>query len=285
MPELTPKSENLSRAATSFTHPVSDSNAIRVYSDTLPHNQKTASLQKGLVLLNNGVELVGEGLGFGVPIAKYVDETFFSGSASLQIFTQNNVIFIRKDFMMDNVCRDTFLDFQLDNGGIRAIVNFISGLYQKNKHFAKFVLTTKQGLMKIGVDAVFVNKPSKGKVAVTYIICDNLIKVKLDMTQLDQNNLKQVFVLNEQGSQFFCKYEDSDGNILVDEQIGAWSNVMAQYAKISDEQGKIGFGLKNVEGAILRRGREFSKGYLDWIGLDYEFSPVDVFEYEIEFLG
>jgi hypothetical protein len=42
------------------------------------------------------LELVGEGIGFGVAIAKYAGETFFSGSASLQINTKKNFIVIRK---------------------------------------------------------------------------------------------------------------------------------------------------------------------------------------------
>jgi len=283
--ELMPESEKVLCDVSSYTHPISDSIALRVYSDTSPQNQKTANLQKGLILLHDEIELAGEGIGFGVPIAQYADETFFSGSAYLQIKIQNNVTVIRKEFLMDQVCRDTFREVQLDNIGIRAIVDFISFLYQKNKQIAKFVLLAKQGLMKIGANAVFVKMPSKGKVTVTYIIGANRITVKLDMAQLDQTNLQKVFVLNEQGSQFFCKYEDSDGNILVDEQIGAWNRVTVQYAKISDAQGKIGFTLKNFEGVILRRGREFVRGYLDWIGLDYEFSPVDKFEYEIELLG
>jgi hypothetical protein len=36
---------------------------------------------------------------------------------------------------------------------------------------------------------------------------------------------------------------------------------------------------------VLRRGREFLEGSLDWVGLDYEVNPrTDVFEYVIEVL-
>jgi hypothetical protein len=41
-----------------------------------------------------------------------------------------------------------------------------------------------------------------------------------------------------------------------------------------------------VKNSILRRGREFMKGSLDWVGLDYEVNPASaVFEYSIELLG
>jgi hypothetical protein len=90
-------------------------------------------------------------------------------------------------------------------------------------------------------------------------------------------------VLNEQGAHFFRKYSDSEGLKLDDEEIGAWDYVTAQSAKIVDKKDRIAFSLKNVEGTMLRRGREMVKGSLNWIGLDYELNPEDdQFEYEIE---
>jgi hypothetical protein len=123
----------------------------------------------------------------------------------------------------------------------------------------------------------------KGKVIVTYTIDRNRILVKLSFSRLDRNNLQKVFVLNEQGAHFFRKYSDSEGLKLDDEEIGAWDGVTAQSAKIADKKDRIAFSLKNVEGTMLRRGREMVKGSLNWIGLDYELNPEDdQFEYEIE---
>jgi hypothetical protein len=73
---------------------------------------------------------------------------------------------------------------------------------------------------------------------------------------------------------------------LNNDAIGAWNDVTSQTAKITNEQAKIGFSLKNIEGTRLRRGRELIKGSLDWIGLDYELSAeYSQFEYEIEVIG
>ena len=104
---------------------------------------------------------------------------------------------------------------------------------------------------------------------VTYTLDRNRILVKLSFSQLDQNNLQKVFVLNEQGAHFFRKYSDSEGLKLNDEEIGAWDSVTAKSAKIADKQDRIGFRLKNVEGTVLRRGREAVKGFsrLDWFRL------------------
>lgn len=270
-------------ASTPYTYSISDSVALRIHSDTKPQNMKTASLQKGVILLYNGAEVVGEGTGFGVPIGKYSDETFFSGSSSLQVHKQENSVIIRKEFLMDMIARDKFRNLKLENMKLRRIIDSVSLLYQKHKRLAQFILHAKGLLFKFGVESVFIRTSPKGKVVVTYTIVRNRILVKLSFSRLDRNNLQKVFMLNEQGAHFFRKYSDSEGLKLDDEEIGAWDGVTAQSAKIADKKDRIAFSLKNVEGTMLRRGREVVKGSLNWIGLDYELNPEDdQFEYEIE---
>ncbi|MGD0072579.1 MAG: hypothetical protein ABSB71_13585 [Candidatus Bathyarchaeia archaeon] len=284
MAKISAKSENPNFfASTPYTYSISDSVALRIHSDTKPQNMKTASLQKGLILLYNGAEVVGEGTGFGVPIGKYSDETFFSGSSFLQVHKQENSVIIRKEFLMDMIARDKFRNLKLENMKLRRKIDSVSLLYQKHKRLAQFILHAKGLLFKFGVESVFIRTSPKGKVIVTYTIDRNRILVKLSFSRLDRNNLQKVFVLNEQGAHFFRKYSDSEGLKLDDEEIGAWDGVTAQSAKISDKKDRIAFSLKNVEGTMLRRGREMVKGSLNWIGLDYELNPEDdQFEYEIE---
>jgi hypothetical protein len=281
------KSENASYSTeTQHIHFISDSVTLRICSDTSPQNLKTADLQKGIILLHKGAEVIGEGTGFGVPIAKYSDETFFSSSAFLQIEKQENLVIIRKEFSMDRVLRDKIRNLKLENIQARKLIDFFSDQYQKHKRLAQIILWAKQYLLKLGINSVFVKAIPKGKVTVTYTLEGNRILVKLNFNQLDRSNLQKVFVLNEHSALFFRKYSDSEGLALTDEEIGAWNIVTAQFARIADNQGKIGFNLKNVDGAILRRGREFMEGSLDWIGLDYELDgSCDQFEYEIEILG
>ena len=265
---------------------ISDSVALRIHSDTKPQNMKIANLQKGVIFLYNGAEVVGEGTGFGVPIGKYSDETFFSGSSFLQVHKHENFVIIRKEFLMDLIERIKFRNLKLENMKLRRIIDSVSLLSQKHKRLAQFILIAKGLLFKFGVESTFVRTAPKGKVIVTYTIDRNRILVKLSFNQLDRNNLQKIFVLNEQGAHFFRKYSDSEGLKLDDEEIGAWDGVTAQSAKIADKQDRIGFRLKNVEGTVLRRGREMFKGSLNWIGLDYELNPEDdQFEYEIEIFG
>jgi hypothetical protein len=247
---------------------------------------KIANLQKGLILLCNGTDVIGEGTGFGVPIAKYSDETVFSGSSSLSVRRQGNVVEIRKEFLMDLVARDRFRNLKLENPRIRTLFDYISSFSQRHKRLARSILIVKGLLFKFGIRSSFIRSPHKGSVIVTYIMDRNRILVKLNLSQLKRTNLGKVFVLNEQGAHFFRTYSDSEGLRLVDGEIGIWENVTAQTAKIANGQNKIGFCLKSIEGSMLRRGREVMEDSLDWIGLDYEInSKYYHFEYEIELFG
>jgi len=273
-------------AASHQTFRLSDTLALRVNSNANPQNMKIAALQKGLILLCNGTEVIGEGTGFGVPIAKYGDETFFSGSSSLFIRKQGNTVEIRKEFLMDLVARDGFKNLRIENSRVRRLFDFISRLCQEHKRFAQGILITKGVFFKFGVKSTFIRSACKGKVIASYILDRKRILVKLSFDQLEQNNLVKVFALNEQGAHFFNTYSDSKGLILLNEEIGIWDNIVAQSANIATEQNKIGFRLKHLEGSVLRRGREMQPGSLDWIGLDYEINPnLGHFEYEIELFG
>jgi hypothetical protein len=272
--------------AFSHTYYISDSVALRIHSDTKPQNMKIAHLQKGLILMYKGTEVIGEGSGFGVPIIKYTNETFFSGSSFLEVHKNGNHIIIRKEFLMDHVSRDKFRNLKLENMNLRKKIDYISSLYQNHKNFAQFILVTKKLLSMFGVESNFSKTTSKGKVIVTYTINQNRIRVNLSFSQIDANDLQKVFVLNEQGAHFFRKYSDSKGLILNDGKIGVWEGVTAESAKIADNKDRLSFILKTVKGTELRRGREVAKNSLDWIGLDYELDPKEnPFEYEIEIFG
>jgi hypothetical protein len=287
MVEMSAKSENSHfLPATHHKLTVSDSLVLRVYSNTNPQNMKISDLQKGLILSCDGIDVIGEGTGFGVPIAKYSDKTVFSGSSSLYVRRLGDIIEIRKEFLMDLVNRDRLKSFKLKIPGIRTLSDFFCLQYQRHKRLVQPVLIVRGLLFKFGIKSSFMKSPHKGTVIVTYNIDRNRIQVKLNFSQLERANLAKVFILNEQGAHFFRTYSDSEGLRLVDEEIGAWADVTAQSAKIVNEQNKIGFRLKNIEGSRLKRGREMMEGSLNWIGLDYELEPKYChFEYEIELFG
>ena len=282
-PTAAPKEISISPEGTKYTFLLSESVALRVNLKTESHHAKTAKLQKGVTIVYNGIEVAGEGTGFGVPVLKYGSETCFSGTATLRVQEQENLTVIHKEFDMDMVERAEFRNLSLANGKLRKLVDYISTLYQKHRRLGHSILLIKSLLLKFGVKENFTKIQTKGKVAVTYTMFPSRLLVRVEHDLVNRINLEGIFVLNEQSAIFFKTYSDSNGSRLVDEEIGAWQPVTANSAKISDYHGRIGFSLKTIKGSLLRRGRELLTNSLDWIGLDYEISPEsDSFEYEIE---
>jgi len=288
MPPLAAMLKDISTSMedTKHTFFLSNSVALRVNLKTEPRNAKTAELQKGLVLVCNGIEVAGEGTGFGVPVLRYADETYFSGTSTIQVQKQENLVQIRKEFDIDMVERAKFRNLSLANGRLRKLIDSISTLYQKHRRLAHSILLVKRLLLEFGVKESFTKTQSKGKIAVTYTIFPSRLLIRVEYGLINRINLERIFVLNEQSALFFRTYSDSGGSRLMDEEIGEWQPVTADSAKIADYHDRVAFGLKAIKGSVLRMGRELLANSLDWIGLDYELSPEsDSFEYEIELSG
>jgi hypothetical protein len=73
----TSKNTNLLDSRETVTLQLTDRLSVRLYRDCRPSCLETGALQKGLVLLLDERELIEEGVGFGVPIVRYTDKTFF----------------------------------------------------------------------------------------------------------------------------------------------------------------------------------------------------------------
>jgi hypothetical protein len=264
-----------------YTIPLSDSLAIRIYSDTRPFKWKIAGLQKGLIFVYDGRELVGAGSGFGCPVLEYSKETYFSGSSQVHLSQEGNLTIIRKDFLMDRIKRNRFRNFVLESQKIRRILDYIAEFYRCHFRFSRL----KELLVGFGIRTRFVRASCRGKIIMTYILSQKRIRVKADFRHIRKEDLKKILLLNEQGSRFFRVYLDSNGSRLIDQKIGHWSILRAKWVSIMDSREKIGFQLTHVENSILRRGQEFIKDFLDWVGLDYEIRPENVtFEYDIKIL-
>jgi hypothetical protein len=276
--------ENFERLeAEEYTIPLSSSVALEIYANTKPKNLKIAKLQKGLIIVCNGVEKVGEGTGFGFPVLIYPKETFFSSSAEVHLARTSDCVKIRKDFIMDMTARNKIRNVRLENRQARGFIRVLTDLYQVNKRFR--FLRLKEFIVNMGVNSIFLRTSPIGRIPVTYTIHDSVVKVEVDLRHLKKCP-KKIFILNEQSASFFRKYSDSQGATLLDGQIGAWDTIDAEWASLTDLQGRIGYRLWNFNTSILRRGRETMRNCLDWAGLDYEVNPrCEAFEYRIEIVG
>ena len=97
--------------------------SCRLYNDTRPHCLETAALQKGLVLIVDGKEVIEEGVGFGVPVVLYKDEPYFSSSAECSILNDGNRKILVKSFVMDTVSRKRFGKNVYVNDGVYSLLH------------------------------------------------------------------------------------------------------------------------------------------------------------------
>ena len=267
-----------------YTVPISDSAALRIYSDTRPHTWKIADLQKGLILVRDGKEVVGEGTGFGLPILVCSPETYFSGTSKVFVAQNGEGWVIRKEYTMDKTSRNKFRNVALENREARSFFAHLAYLYQRHSKFR--FLTLKRVTRKIDIDTTFVKTIPAGTVTVTYSIDKRQISVKADFKHLKTVKPERIFMLNEQGATIFRKYVDSQNTILTDGKIGAWDDIGAEWASLTVTGEDFGFRLWKKDDSVLRRGREFLEDSLDWVGLDYETNPKNTaFEYSIEILA
>ena len=265
-----------------YTFILKDNLSLRVYPDTRPHNMKIAQIQKGLVLVLNGKELIEEGAGFGVPVAIFSDRTYFSGSAETIILDKAQKRMVIKRYHMDIVSKKGWKNIVLPELPIQKFIsNKLETTYRKNQFIRKFFFPAVNVRKKIGVKMIYERIKSKGEIIVTYEIREKGIIVNASFRGLDKQRLKKIVLLNEQGSSFFRKLS-SNGSVLVDEQIGAWRLLTANQACFSNLESSLDFCLRNLRNCRSFIGREHLNGFLAWIGMEYEAPPnLDSLEYEI----
>jgi len=254
-----------------------------IYKNTKPNNLKIADLQKGLILEYKGIEIIGEGTGFGFPVVIHKGESYFSKSA--QVFIKKNLdsTVIKKEFYMDTIARNKYRNIKLENKKVRSIIRYLSYLYQKHKKLR--FLTLKKFFLDIGVKSIYEKTKSIGTIPVTYIITDKKIMIEVDLHKIERLHPQKIFVLNEQSANFFRKYIDSNKLTLKNNEFGAWDYVDAKWALLTDLNERLGYKLWRINKTILRRGSETLKNRLDWAGLDYQIKPnTKIFNYKIELL-
>jgi hypothetical protein len=262
---------------------VDDRVLFRLYQDSRPHCLEVAPLQKGLVMVFNGMELVEEGMGFGVPVVKYNNKTYFSSSAYCSINDTESGIRVSKLFFLDTISRKNVAkSFYLNDTLYRLFHSLFEKVYLGSKRSLPFFSKIMELRQVMGIQTKFIKVEPKGAIVVNFLILPTLIKVQVDLSSLDKVGCEEILVLNEQGSTFFSKYSDSEGLKLSDAKIGAWDKVKAENASLAYVKGSVVFSLEKQNGSLLFRGWEKTRGRFAWTGLSYSLPPkVSLFEYVI----
>lgn len=267
----------------SYTVHLTDVLSVRLYQDCRPNHLETSPLHKGLVLIRHGRELIEEGVGFGVPVVKYADKTYFPGQASVflddsctltKVYTLN-MISVKK------LGAAGYIDDRLYST-LRK--NFEKLYLQKkfNKLFNK--LMEVRDALKVTTEFKAVNP--RGTIAVTYSCQPNRIGIEADFSHLSLDSCKELLMLNEQGSSFFQRYTDGNGNVLIGTGIGAWDRVTAGWASLQNIGDLLKFGVSSRPGSMLYRGYERTRKRFSWAGLSYSIIPDNKnFNYSINLCG
>ena len=266
-----------------FTLKLTDRLCVRLYEDCRPNYLETGALQKGLVLLLDGKELIEEGVGFGVPVVKYQDKTVFSSSAEVSFQEFGASCSLTKVFCMDAISlkkigQTAYIDDALYSSARKTFHRLYSKHENLNPLFNK--LMEFRDVARIKTE--FVTIKPRGTVTMHYHCQPTSISIQADFSKLALNEDCEVLVLNEQGSSVFQRYVDSRGLTLLGSKIGPWETVKANQASLMSGRGELSFSLQNVRGATLFRGWERTKKRFSWAGLSYSMRPTeDKFDYSI----
>jgi len=256
---------------------------LRIYPDNRPQNMEIAALQKGLVLMVDNTELIEEGAGFGVPIAKYSDATFFSRTATVYVEEQDkNAAVIVKVFLLDSVSKKRVHGVFINDDVYSIFHKTFEKAYLRHKNMRSFFDWVMRLRRTVGIQTCFAYVPPRGKVTISYHCYPNHIKVCADLSEVDMTSCREILILNEQGATFFRKHRN-DHEVLQDKKVGAWTRVDAKKAEFSDLGEQISFSMEKREGATLFCGWEKVKDRFSWAGMTYALSPKTlIFNYTIQ---
>ncbi len=256
------------------TVPLSSRLSVRLYSDCRPNYLETAALQKGLVLLHDGRELIEEGVGFGVPVLKYEDKTFFSSKAEVTVQKHDSGYLLTKNFVLDTVSVKKIGSASYINDKLYSTARkSFQLLYLKHKRLNPLFNKLMEIRDLFGIKTEFRRVNPRGTITVTYHCQPDAIKIHADLSNITLNRCQEVLLLNEQGSSIFQAYTDTTGRKLWGNQIGAWERVAAANAALRSPDSRVAFSVGDGSGASLFRGWERTRKRFSWAGLSYSIQP------------
>ena len=265
------------------TVPINGGLAVRLYRDCRPNCLETASLQKGLILMLDSRELIEEGVGFGLPVIKYEDKTYFSGSAEVSIQKASGTCKLTKTYVLDSISKKLWQDHPIDDRLYSPWRKKFANLYLSHKELSPLFNRIMELRDVAKVKTEFTKVKPRGKINVNYEIQPSAINVNVDFSDVTLDKCEELLVLNEQGSNFFGNYIDGTGLRLVGSRIGGWAAVTAEHATLQSVQKRVGFRLQKISGAMLFRGWEKTRNRFSWVGLSYSLRPnVGTFAYSIK---
>jgi hypothetical protein len=237
----------------------------------------TRRLQRGLLLLCDGQDVSGEGVGFGVPVLKCGLQTVFPGGMELTLTGRGRDWQATAAYRMDLVERLT----GREGGVVRprlvyAAKDSLAAVHRRVPALRGPLSATSVAVRRrLGWKTSYEPAGLVATVPVTYTVRDgeSLVSVAADLTGVPQGVVTEIAVMNELGAGHFDRYEDSSGAALRGAAVGTWDAVVAGKASFVSSRRRLAFSLEQVRGARLLRGREVVAGRLAWAGFGYLLRP------------
>jgi len=260
---------------------------LRVYADCRPHVFQTANLQKGVIIARNGIELVEEGLGIGVPVCRYSDGTRFSLSADTFVDDSDTNPTVVKIFDMNGIASKKFRESPIRRGSYLAgLLKLMEKGYRRVGRFRTVATLMLDVLSLLGMRNEYSESRSKGQITVTYCRSGRELRINATLDALSSEGLESIVFANEQGGRIFDKYSDSTGIELHERQIEPWQTTEAKWASLRSGMHDVGFRLHRPSGWLIVRGREVVRNRISWSGLDlYCGGTSQALEYLVEIVG
>lgn len=237
----------------------------------------SSQLQKGLILISDGKELVEEGVGFGVPVLKFGVCTLFAGDIELTHAGDTPSLQIAARFKMNLVERLANPgDGSLESRVLYRIKNQLAELYRRYPASRSALTVLSNSLRSLfGWQTIY--KPSGVSyiVDITYDIDarTGMIGINVTSSRATNSRISEVILMNEQGAHAFDTYMDTNGLYLRGDEIGGWEEVSASQGTFLSTAHRVSFSCHQVAGATLFRGRELIGTRLAWSGFGYSFPP------------
>jgi hypothetical protein len=237
----------------------------------------TAQLQKGMVLVVDGLDLAEEGVGFGVSVLKRGLQTIFPGSVELTCSDQGSIQQVRARYRLNLVERLASPGrASLQSSPFYLLKDLLAWLIRWLIPL-RSVLTGASSLLRwlFNWHTTYEESGFSAIVPVAYSVdCQaGQVWVEVDPTQLSGKGVTEIVVMNEQGANYFSHYGDSTGASLDQDEIGFWNRVTADWATFTSPSQRLIFTIPQAPGATLYRGRKLVGSRLAWAGFGYSFSP------------
>jgi hypothetical protein len=235
----------------------------------------TSHLQKGFLLVHRNRDLSSEAVGFGVPMIQCGLRTIFPGSVKIATSHQKEKQEVDASFMLN--LEEKTVDSKSGksiSGFLHQGKLFMSGMIRHLPWFRKPLMNLSKFLRStFHWKTEYLVSDMQFMIPIHYEFHKKIMKATVDLSQVKDDRITEIVIMNEQGAEYFNHYRDSTGKETQENNIGIWDEVKAPEASFFDPKRKISFSLKKIPGAKLFRGLEMVDSRLAWSGFGYTFSP------------